>query len=246
MTAKKTTAEHLPVTMKEVWQVLSAVDCSEHAKEKNGLTFLSWAWAWGIMMQYYPDVHHAVLGDVDHADGTKTVRCTVSIPTGNTDADGNMRYLARDMWLPVMDYKNKAIPNPDARAISDSRMRCMTKCLAMFGLGHYIYAGEDVPSESKQTAEAAVAKPAPTEPVKVNPPKQSPDGVNIPDAETASSTVAFMCETVGDFHSDSMESLVDFWNKNKSLIDYLDTNFPEQYATLKAYFTQTKTTLTSK
>lgn len=234
-TKKATSAKDLPVTMQEVWQVLSAVDCSEHAKEKNGLTFLSWAWAWGIMMQYYPDAHHAVLGDVDHADGTKTVRCTVSIPTGETDADGNMRYLTREMWLPVMDYKNKAIPNPDARAISDARMRCMTKCFAMFGLGHYIYAGEDVPSESKQTAEAAVAEPAPQEPVKTNPPAEN-NGFNIPNADAAKSTVEFMCATAEDMHGDSMQNLMSFWNNNKALIDFLDANYPEQYAMLKKHF----------
>ena len=55
--------------------------------------------------------------------------------------------LERLMWLPVMDYKNKAIVNPDTRAVSDTRMRCLTKCLAMYGLGHYIYAGEDLPTQ---------------------------------------------------------------------------------------------------
>lgn len=242
MATKKTEVD-LPITNKEVWQVLSAVDCSKHTQQKNGLTFLSWAWAWGIMMQYYPDTYHQVLADVDHADGTKTVRCSIVIPANGKGPERD-ECLSRSMWLPVMDYKNKAIPNPDARAISDARMRCMTKCLAMFGLGHYIYAGEDVPSESKQTAAAAAAEPAPKEPVAVNPPKAAPDGMNIPDAETAASTVKFMCETVTEFHSDSMESLVDFWNKNKGLIDYLDSNFPEQYSALKAHFSQIKSKIT--
>ena len=51
----------------------------------------------------------------------------------------------RHMWLPVMDHRNKAIPNPDKFAINSSKMRCLVKCFAMFGLGHYIYAGEDLP-----------------------------------------------------------------------------------------------------
>ena len=49
--------------------------------------------------------------------------------------------------MPVMDHRNNAIANPDARKISDTKMRCLTKCLAMFGLGHYIYAGEDLPEQ---------------------------------------------------------------------------------------------------
>lgn len=59
--------------------------------------------------------------------------------------------IERSMWLPVMDNKNLSVINPTSRDISDCRMRCLTKCLAMFGLGHYIYAGEDLPSgEVKQ------------------------------------------------------------------------------------------------
>ena len=51
----------------------------------------------------------------------------------------------RHMWLPVMDHRNKAIVNPDKFAINSSKMRCLVKCFSMFGLGHYIYAGEDLP-----------------------------------------------------------------------------------------------------
>jgi len=49
------------------------------------------------------------------------------------------------MWLPVMDNRNKAVPNPTSRDISDARMRCLVKAIAMHGLGAYIYAGEDLP-----------------------------------------------------------------------------------------------------
>ena len=49
------------------------------------------------------------------------------------------------MFLAVMDFKNKAVPNPNAMDINNSRMRCLVKNIAMFGLGLYIYAGEDLP-----------------------------------------------------------------------------------------------------
>jgi hypothetical protein len=49
--------------------------------------------------------------------------------------------------LPVMDYKNKAITNPDAFAINTAIMRCMTKALSLHGLGLYIYSGEDLPED---------------------------------------------------------------------------------------------------
>jgi hypothetical protein len=50
------------------------------------------------------------------------------------------------MQLPVMDNRNNAIVNPDARKISDASMRCLAKCIATFGIGLYIYAGEDLPT----------------------------------------------------------------------------------------------------
>ena len=61
--------------------------------------------------------------------------------------------LTRSMFLPVMDHQNNAIIKPSSRQVSDARMRCFTRCLAMFGLGHYIYAGEDLPDP--EVSEAA-------------------------------------------------------------------------------------------
>lgn len=123
------------MTAREIWDTLSNVDCSAHIEKKGNLSYLSWAWAWDQMMEHFPDadIHFPV--DVQtHDDGSVTVWCRVSIGD-----------VTRWMWLPVMDHRNNAIQNPDARAISDARMRCMVKCFALFGLGHYIYAGEDLP-----------------------------------------------------------------------------------------------------
>lgn len=119
-------------TYAEIWQTLSEIDVSKRLEKKNGLSYLSWAWAWGILMENYPDATYEFLQPETHMNGTMTVYCQVSI-----------NKTTRLMWLPVMDYKNKAIPNPDATAINKAKMRCLVKCLALFGLGHYIYAGED-------------------------------------------------------------------------------------------------------
>ena len=224
-------------TYKSVWDTLSGVDCSEYVEKKNGLSFLSWAWAWGILMEYYPKATYSFSPPIRDEFGTVEVWCTVKIGD-----------LERRMWLPVMDYKNNAIKNPDYRKISDTRMRCLTKCLAMFGLGHYIYAGEDIPSKSEEPAEQAppkaaekpVEKPAAKKaPAKKEKPIETSEH-SIPDAESAENTVNFMCDTVDQFHADSMESLAGFWKENKQLIDLLDASFPEQYQRLKAHFTHTK------
>jgi hypothetical protein len=222
-TENDTSVERLPISASEIWNVLSAINCSEHAQEKNGLTFLSWAWAWGILMSKYPQALHTTLEDTHQPDGTMTVWCQVRID-----------HLVHTMWLPVMDYRNKAIPHPDARAISDSRMRCMTKCLALFGLGHYIYAGEDVPSADK-VVEAPVQQP----PVQVTEPVVS-DGFNIPDLETAKSTATFITDTARDFNSGSLDDLIGFWGSNEALISHLKVSFPEAYDEMVVAFTSIK------
>jgi len=65
-----------------------------------------------------------------------------------------------EMWLPVLDYRNKAISIDKATMfdVNTSLMRCLTKNLAMFGLGHYIYAGEDIPQEDNSTEPSTFKK----------------------------------------------------------------------------------------
>ncbi len=120
--------------MDSVWRALSTIDCAEYVEQKGKLTYLSWAWAWGITKQNFPEANYEMLPHETYPDGTVMVRCNVTI-------EG----ITHQMWLPVMNNRNQAVSNPDAFAINTAMMRCLTKCLAMFGLGHYIYAGEDVP-----------------------------------------------------------------------------------------------------
>ena len=79
-----------------------------------------------------------------YPDGTREVRVSVTI-------EG----LTHMMWLPVMNHTNNAISNPNARDVSDARMRCLVKAIALHGLGLYIYAGEDIPQATQPQ------KPAP-------------------------------------------------------------------------------------
>lgn len=119
---------------KEIWQNLSAIDCTAHVEKKGNLSYLSWAWAWGVLMEEYPEATYSFDAPQVFPDGTQMVFCTV-----------NIGECSRRMWLPVMDHRNKAIQNPDAFATNTAMMRCLVKCLALYGLGHYIYAGEDLP-----------------------------------------------------------------------------------------------------
>jgi hypothetical protein len=47
--------------------------------------------------------------------------------------------------LPVLDFSNKAMKNPDAMAVNTAMQRCLAKAIALHGIGLYIYSGEDLP-----------------------------------------------------------------------------------------------------
>lgn len=122
-----------------IYSTLSQVDLSQYTEKKMGLTYLSWANAWDVLMKHYPSATFGIMDSVTFDDGTMEVWVIVTVEKHQ-----------RIMWLPVMDNRNNAIPQPSARAISDARMRCLVKCLSLFGLGLYIYQGEDLPrKESK-------------------------------------------------------------------------------------------------
>jgi len=120
---------------------LLKLNVNEHTEKKGNLTYLSWAWAWDLALKADDQATYKVemFGDKCYMDinGTCMVFVTVTL-------------FGKPMTcqLPVMDYKNKAIPKPDAFAVNTAIMRCMTKALSLHGLGLYIYSGEDLPEEA--------------------------------------------------------------------------------------------------
>jgi hypothetical protein len=126
--------------MKELIEKLLALNVNEHTEKKNNLTYLSWSWAWATLLKHYPNATYTIQKSDD------------GIPTFGNSKVGYMCYttvtvgeITHEMWLPVMDHRNKAILEPNMFDINKTVMRCLTKNLAMFGLGLYIYAGEDLP-----------------------------------------------------------------------------------------------------
>ena len=130
-----------------IWKTLSSLDVNDKTEKKGTLTFLSWAWAWGELMKHYPQATYTFT-EWEYPDGTFKDVLIYDDKTCSVECELRIEEVSRKMWLPVMDYKNNAVPNPSARQISDTKMRCLVKCISMFGLGHYIYAGEDVPRAS--------------------------------------------------------------------------------------------------
>ena len=126
---------------KTLFEKLYAIDVNEKTEKKGGLTYLSWAWAWAEFKKACPDASY----EVKKFNG---------IPYVYDPATGFMVYtsvtaggVTHEMWLPVMDSRNKAMKQATMFEINKTIMRCLTKNLAMFGLGLYIYAGEDLPEE---------------------------------------------------------------------------------------------------
>lgn len=112
---------------------LAAINVGKHIEKKGNLSYLSWAWAVDQLLRADPTANWTYGEPIRWGD-TVMVVCTVT-------AFGT----SRTMQLPVMDHRNKAIPNPDAFAVNTAMQRCLVKAIALHGLGLYIYAGEDLP-----------------------------------------------------------------------------------------------------
>jgi len=151
---------------KSVFETLSAINVNDKVEKKQNLTYLSWAWAWGEVKKAYPNATYTIVRDPQTMspyffDQHLGYMVMTSVTINNETLE---------MWLPVMDGANQAmkheayeystrygVKSVDSATMFDinkTLMRCLTKNLAMFGLGHYIYAGEDLPevTESKKVS----------------------------------------------------------------------------------------------
>lgn len=119
----------------KTYNELRTLNVNDHTEKKGQLTYLSWTYAVDTLLQNDPSATWNFLPPMEYND-TIMVRVDVTA-FGKT----------MQMQLPVMDNRNQAIKSPDARKVSDSQMRCLAKCIATFGIGLYIFAGEDLPME---------------------------------------------------------------------------------------------------
>lgn len=142
---------------------LLRLDVSKHIEKKNGLSYLSWAWAWTQALKADPKSTYKVELFEEHGEnGRKRTVPYMSI-NGTAMVCVTVTMFDKPMTcqLPVMDYRNKAIQDPDAFAVNTAIMRCLAKALALHGLGLFIYAGEDLPEEGDvaRKGPAAVVTP---------------------------------------------------------------------------------------
>lgn len=179
---------------KTVFERLSAINVNEHVEKKDGLTYLSWAWAWSVVKKECPDATYKIHPTEYDEDLGFMCHTIVTIEDETLE-----------MWLPVMDGANKSMKKKaytykgtkweNGRKIEVDKtvaaattfdinktiMRCLVKNLAMFGLGIYIYAGEDLPeTETPPTATPpAAAKAAPAQPAAIAPPAATAELIEL-------------------------------------------------------------------
>lgn len=145
---------------KNYFTELNAINVSDKTEKKNGLTYLSWAWAWGELKKLHPDATYTVYENKDgwlyHTDGR-----TCWVKTGVTvNGIENIEY------LPVMDFRNNSIPADKVTSydVNKAVQRSLTKAVARHGLGLYIYAGEDLPEGEEKPQERPTEKPPKAKP----------------------------------------------------------------------------------
>ena len=133
---------------------LNSVNVNDKTEKKNGLTYLSWAFAWGEVKKLFPDATYGIYeneqGWCYHTDGRT---CWVKVGV-------RVNGIEHIEYLPVMDYKNRSIPANEVTSfdVNKAIQRCLTKAIARHGLGLYIYAGEDLPEGDEPVP---APKPAP-------------------------------------------------------------------------------------
>jgi len=207
-----------------VWETLSKIDVSKHTEEKNGLTYLSWAWAWGIVKQHYPLARF----EKNLFDSTNTKMPYMIDPSGFAFVSVTVFIEDEEQTelLPVLDFANKPVANPNSFQVNTALQRCLAKCCAMHGLGHYIYAGEDLPQGVERT-------------------------VSIEDAEGNKKDVQGL-ETLAEVFTTwipecaDISSLRGFWAANKEAIEILQSGDRELYDMVYGLFIERSNALKKK
>ena len=133
------------------------------------LTYLSWASAWQVAKENFPDIEYEIEKNPE-----------TGLPYWYDPLTGYMVFTkvtlgsqTHEMWLPVMDgtnhamkaepyevqtkYKKFTVQAATMTDINKTIMRCLVKNLSIFGLGLYIYRGEDLPIDTEQSQPAQPA-----------------------------------------------------------------------------------------
>ena len=218
---------------------LLKLDVSSFTEKKQGLTYLSWAHAWAQALRADPKANFNVrqFGDVCYMDVNGTAIVWVDVTMGG---------VTRTCWLPVMNarnepisvagrsfkdkYGNDKVEKVDSFNVNTAIMRCMTKCLAMFGLGLNVYAGEDLPMS-----------------VEPEPKKDEPKKEVLKEEKPDDDLTLFADMLVQYLDVQRSESaLKSYWKANQGQIDLLKKKNPSMYDLVLEKFKEAKSKTTKE
>ena len=234
---------------------LLMINVNDKTEKKNGMTYLSWAWAWTEVLKADPAANFEVKM---FPDGTG-IGMTPVMSVGDTAmvwVTCTVFGKAMTCQLPVLDFRNKPISHPNAMDVNTAIMRCLVKAIALHGLGLYIYSGEDMPLEDTKvvtvttptaTVEMTVAADAPI-PAQVAAEGASVAAVAAPKEDWTDDDAAKIGDTMMAFisvHRD-LPDLNSYWKKNQVVLDKLKASHPEIYAAVRNGFADYKKTLQTK
>ena len=210
---------------------LLKINVSDRTEKKNGLTYLSWAWAWATVLEVDPTANFEV-EQFTHPDNPN-LRVPYQDIGGSCIVWVSVTIFGKTakVQLPVLDYRNKCIPAPNAFDINTSIMRCLTKGIAMHGLGLYIYAGEDLPMDS--------------EPPKVMPVDQKTGEIKGEvqlDTGNAQANANLFAESMIKYSTlvKDLKDLNSYWKANQGQLDKLKVDHPDLYDNVRTTFATIK------
>ena len=140
---------------KSVFNTLNDIDVSKRVEKKQNLSYLSWSWAWTEVKKRYPNATYTIYERDAIIDDRGNV-CPVNYFTDGLTAwvkvGVTIEGLEHIEQLPVMDLRNNSLSLAQVNStnVNKTIKRCLTKAIAMHGLGMYIYAGEDLPDIKQQ------------------------------------------------------------------------------------------------
>jgi hypothetical protein len=213
---------------------LLKLNVNDHVEKKNNLSYLSWAWAWAEALKADP----AATFEVKTFPDTNCVEVPYMNINGTAMVWVTTTLFGKPMMcmLPVMNHRNQPIQNPDAFQVNTSIMRCMTKCLALHGLGLYIYAGEDLPEEDT---------PSPTE--KAAPKPRAPKPIQPTEWDNSDESRTLFADGMIEYasHCTDKAGLNSYWRSNQLQIDSLKVTHPDLYQKVLNHFTTLRATFES-
>jgi len=204
---------------------LLKINVNDHTEKKNGLTYLSWAWAWAEALKADPKANFKVEMQ-PHGGPLMQIGDTFMVWVTVTMFDKPMTCM-----LPVLDYRNKPMSAPTSFDVNTSIMRCLVKAIAMHGLGLYIYAGEDLPEADGQAEPVIVKVVTPTATADVE--------VNTGSADANAELFAEGMMTYTN-HCTDVKGLNSYWKSNQTQLDSLKVSRPDLYDQIRNRFAEIK------